>query len=137
MNGVLEHISLNISDPKKSFPFYKDLFTFLGYEVFHESEDSLALRKAGTPDFWLSPTDEKYSGNGFHRKNTGLNHLAFTVDSKEEVDKFYNEFLKTKGIKALYDSPKFFPEYTPDYYAVYFEDPDRIKMEVNYFSKNG
>lgn len=135
MKNLLEHISLNVSDPKVSFPFYRDLLAFLGYKIIHDSEDCLAARKEGAPDFWISPTEEKYLGNGFHRKNTGLNHLAFAADSKEEVDKFYNEFLKPKGIKTLYESPKLFPEYTLDYYAVFFEDPDRIKLEINHYSR--
>ncbi|OGJ09266.1 hypothetical protein A2456_00920 [Candidatus Nomurabacteria bacterium RIFOXYC2_FULL_36_19] len=130
MKNYLEHISLNVSNPEKSFPFYKDLFLFLDYKIIVEEKDCLAFRKTGTPDFWLSPTRAEYLSNKFHRRNTGLNHLAFMVSSKKEVDKFYNEFLKVRKIKSLYESPNLFPEYTPDYYAVYFEDPDRIKLEV-------
>lgn len=135
MKSFLEHISLNVSDTKVSFPFYRDLFEYLGYTAIEDKEDSLAVRKDGSPDFWLSPTDSKHLPNSFHRKNTGLNHLAFHVSSKEEVDSFYEEYLKPRGIKPLYDSPKAFLEYTEDYYAVYFEDPDRIKLEVNSFKR--
>ena len=134
MNGFLEHIILNISNPKISFPFYKDLFNYFGYRLITEEEnDHIAFRKKGTTDFWIVATDDKYILNGFHRKNVGVNHFAFHVDSKEEVDKFYNEFLKVKNINTLYNSPKSFPEYTSDYYAVFFEDPDRIKLEVASF----
>lgn len=133
MKNFLEHMSINVSDPEKSFPFYKDLFLFLGYEVISDKENSLAFRKEGTPDFWFKVTEQKYMKNGFHRKNTGLNHLAFKVDSKEEVDRFFNEFIKSKNIKTLYETPKAFPQYETDYYAVFFEDPDRIKLEVFYY----
>jgi hypothetical protein len=30
---------------------------------------------------------------------------------------------------VLYGGPKEYPEYRKGYYAVYFEDPDRIKLE--------
>ena len=70
----------------------------------------------------------------FHRKNTGLNHIAFKVGSKQEVDNFSNNFLSDKKQIILYNSPKEYPEYTEDYYAVFFEDPDRIKLEVMYHS---
>jgi len=135
MHSFLEHISLNVSDSEKSFPFYRDFFAYLGYKIIVDKEDCLAARGEGT-DFWLSPTDEKYIPDSFHRKRTGLNHLAFSVSSKEEVDHFCNEFLKSRGIPMLYGSPKFFPEYTPDYYAVFFEDPDRIKLEINHFKRS-
>jgi len=130
MNTFLEHIGINVSNPKLSFPFYKDLFEYFDYKIIKDNDRCLAVRKKGTPDFWLHATEEGYIANKFHRKNTGLNHFAFHVSSREEVDKFYNEFLKPRNIKSLYNTPKPFPQYEPDYYAVYFEDPDRIKLEV-------
>lgn len=134
MNTFLEHVILNVSNPKISFPFYKDLFDHFEYKLLAEEKgDHVAFRKKGTADFWIVATDPKYIKNGFHRKNTGINHFAFHVSSKEEVDRFYQEFLKPKDIKTLYESPKSFPQYTPDYYAVFFEDPDRIKLEVASF----
>lgn len=134
MNGFLEHIILNISDPKKSFPFYKDFFEYFGYKIIVNEEDNIAFRKEGTTDFWIVATEEKYLPNKFHRKNVGVNHFAFHVSSREEVDRFVGEFLKPRGVKTLYETPKEFPQYTPDYYAVFFEDPDRIKLEVASFA---
>lgn len=136
MDASLEHIIVNVSNPKVSFPFYKDLFSYFGYKVFTEEEDSIAFRKKGTPDFWVVATEEQYVRNGFHRKNTGINHFAFHASSKEEIDRFFEEFLKPKGIQVLYGGPKKYSEYTPDYYAVYFEDPDRIKLELASFTIN-
>ena len=130
MNSFLDHIILNVSDPKVSLPFYKDFFKYLGYSIIRDDAEHITARKSGTPDFWIVTTEEKYASNAFHRKNTGINHFAFHVSSPNEVDKFSEEFLKPRGITTLYDSPKKFPEYTPDYYAVFFEDPDRIKLEV-------
>ncbi len=135
MNGFLEHIILNISDPKVSFPFYKDFFEYFGYKIIaNEEGDHIAFRKKGTTDFWIVVTDPRYLTNKFHRKNIGVNHFAFHVSSKEEVDKFAEEFLKPRNIPTLYETPREFPQYTPDYYAVFFEDPDRIKLEVASFT---
>jgi len=46
------------------------------------------------------------------------------------MDRFAVEFLRPRGIPALYDSPRDYPEYHAGYYAVFFEDPDRLKLEV-------
>ena len=59
---------------------------------------------------------------------TGLNHQAFHADSREHVDRLTVE-LRDKHVPVLY------PHKHPyaggeDYYAVFFEDPDRIKVEV-------
>lgn len=77
-------------------------------------------------------TGKRHRGAGFHRKRTGLNHLAFRVSSKQRVDRFTREFLAPRGIVPLYGGARAYPEYAKGYYAVYFEDPDRIKVEVAY-----
>lgn len=125
----LYHVQFNVSDAPKSFPFYKDFFNYLGYKVTDESPEHIGFSN-GTTDFWIIETEKAFKAIGFHRKNTGLNHLAFRLESKEVVDTFVLYFLKPRNISPLYNSPKMFPEYGGDYYAVYFEDPDRIKLEV-------
>lgn len=134
MKTHLYHIQLNVSDASKSLPFYKKLFSFLEYKIIDESSEHIGVSN-GTTDFWIIQTEEKHKSVTFHRKNTGINHLAFRVDSKEEVDEFYNHFLKENNVDTLYDTPKMFPEYNKDYYAVYFEDPNQIKLEVVYLPK--
>jgi catechol 2,3-dioxygenase-like lactoylglutathione lyase family enzyme len=65
---------------------------------------------------------------GYHRKRVGLNHLAFHAGSREEVDALTAE-LRARGVAILY--PERHPHAGgPDCRAVYFEDPDRIKVEV-------
>ncbi len=66
----------------------------------------------------------------FHRKRTGLSHIAFQVQSAELVDQFVSEFLEPHGIAPLYRGAMTPAGYPAGYYAVYFEDPDRIKVEV-------
>ena len=72
---------------------------------------------------------ERYKDSGFHRRRVGLNHIAFQAKSKADVDRLHSEFLVPRSIKVLYGGPKEYPEYRKGYYAVYFEDPDRIKLE--------
>jgi catechol 2,3-dioxygenase-like lactoylglutathione lyase family enzyme len=65
-----------------------------------------------------------------HRKRTGLNHVALRVPEREDVDRVRSEFMAPRKPGALYRTPREFPEYRPGYYAVFFEDPDRLKVEV-------
>ncbi len=123
------HLQIYVSDKNISFPFYKELLTYLGYEVIDDNGTHLGLRNEPT-DIWLKEAPKENKSKSYNRKNVGINHLAFKVSKKEDVDKFYQEFLIPKRIKPLYDSPKNFPKYTDNYYAVFFEDPDRIKLEV-------
>ncbi|HLC31684.1 MAG TPA: hypothetical protein VJK51_03375 [Candidatus Nanoarchaeia archaeon] len=99
-----------------------------------ESKEHLGASN-GTTDFWILQTEKKYLNKQYHRKATGINHISFKVSSQKEVDAFKKEFLDKHTIPTLYNSPKEFPEYTKGYYAVFFEDPDRVKLEVAYVPK--
>ncbi len=81
---------------------------------------------------WLSQREDRFARHGYHRKRVGVNHVAFHAGSRTAVDRFYREYLKPKRIPVLYGGPKEHPEYSERYYAVYFEDPDRIKLELAY-----
>ncbi len=134
MKTSLYHIQINISNSKIAIPFYKSLFEYLEYKTIDESSTHIGVSNE-TTDLWIIQTEEKYKQREFHRKATGINHLAFKVSSKKEVDRFNKEFLNKNKIKTLYNTPKDFPEYNKDYYAVFFEGPDRIKLEVVHIPK--
>ncbi len=132
MKPPISHVQINVSD-HKAMQFYKDLLVYLGYSAIDEWGTGFGMEKHGL-SLWIFVADEKYQKSKFHRKNVGLNHIAFTAEKKADVDKFVEEFLKPRNIPTLYNSPKEFPEYTKDYYAVFFEDLDRIKLEVAFHS---
>jgi catechol 2,3-dioxygenase-like lactoylglutathione lyase family enzyme len=60
------------------------------------------------------------------RHAPGLHHLAFHADSRADVDDFHF----VVGIGATVLDPPAEYDYTPGYYAVFFADPDGIKLEV-------
>jgi catechol 2,3-dioxygenase-like lactoylglutathione lyase family enzyme len=128
VNAFVYHVQINVADPG-AIAFYRALFEFLDYRVMVETDDVLGVSN-GTADFWMTATPSARRGARFHRKHTGLNHVCFGVRERSDVDRFVAEFMRPRSIAALYDSPREFPEYRPGYYAVFFEDPDRLKIEV-------
>ncbi|MFA4887924.1 MAG: VOC family protein [Candidatus Nanoarchaeia archaeon] len=126
---TFNHLQIYIGDGEVSFKFYKELLTYLGYELIVEDKTHLGMRN-GLTDIWLKEVPKENKHNKYSRRKIGVNHVAFAVAKKEDVDKFYKEFLIPKNIQTLYNTPKDFPKYTPSYYAVFFEDPDKIKLEV-------
>ena len=128
MNGTLHHVEIYVSDLNKSIAFWKWLLTEKFSYVISQKWDFGISFLLGDTYLVFVQTEEKYLKQSFNRKNTGLNHLAFHSDSKEFIDNLTFE-LKDKGINILY------PDKHPyaggeDYYAVFFEDPDRFKVEV-------
>jgi catechol 2,3-dioxygenase-like lactoylglutathione lyase family enzyme len=125
--GSIQHVEINVSEFERSKAFYQGFLEWLGHRRIVEGKD-FAGWSNGEAMIFVTYL-ERYKDSGFHRRRVGLNHIAFWAKSKADVDKFHSEFLVPRSIKVLYGGPKEYPEYGKGYYAVYFEDPDRIKLE--------
>ncbi|PQF23432.1 hypothetical protein CUS89_07640 [Enterococcus mundtii] len=124
---MLHHIEINVSNLKKSKDFYDLLLTKLGYQVFQEWENGFSYIYGDCYIVFVQ-TREKYQHHQFTRMATGLNHLAFSISSESEVDSLRSELLKS-GVTELY--PELYPHAGgANHYAFFFEDPDRIKLEI-------
>ena len=122
MKASVYHLQLNVTAGAVSLPFYRSLLAYLEYRVLVDQPDLLGMSN-GTTDFWLVQTGADRADTAVHRKNPGLNHVAFRVASRADVDRFHDELLRPAGISVLYGGPQDYPEYRPGYYAVFFEDP--------------
>lgn len=124
----LSHVEINSSNYAESIKFYDLILLSLGWEKLVSRTDHTSYTD-GTLKLIVCPTDADQLQAGYHRKRTGLNHLAFYAETKEMVDDFYREVLTKNNIKSLYQDGA---SGDKNYYSVYFEDPDRIKLEVVY-----
>ena len=129
MKASVYHLQLNVRDAAASIPFYRALLGYFEYRAIMETPDLLGMTN-GTTDFWIIGVPAERSTRAPHRKEPGLNHVAFRVAARADVDRVHAELLAPRGIAVLYGGPKEYPEYRPGYYAVFFEDPDRLKLEV-------
>ncbi len=129
MKAEVYHLQINVRDATVSLPFYRELLGYLEYRTVYQSDTVAGFSGRGA-DVWVIATDAAHAAHGFHRKRTGLNHVALRVPEREDVDRFRDEFMAPRKLHALYRTPREFPEYRPGYYAVFFEDPDRLKLEV-------
>src|SRR5712664_2105832 len=125
--GSIRHVEINVLNFERSKAFYHDFLELLGYKQIFGGKDFAGWGN-GEAEIFVTYL-ARYKDSGFHRRQVGLNHIAFQAKSKADVDRLYSEFLVPRSIKVLYDGPKEYPEYRKGYYAVYFEDPDRIKLE--------
>lgn len=108
---------------------------YFGFKILDKSDNHWWWQNGGRNTFGIEQTDKKYLPKKFHRKHTGLSHIAFRAKSKKAIDEFYSKFLQKHSIQVLYGGPKNYPEYHKTYYAVFFEDPDRIKLEFMWIKK--
>lgn len=129
--GGFHHIDLNVSDLKASRKVYGLLLEFLGYRIVKDDargcEWDLGVGGRRT-SLGLRPVSPEHAGHAHLRCAAGLHHLAWSATSRKKVDVFHN-LLIANGIPIL-DAPAEYPEYSKGYYAVFFEDPDGIKLEL-------
>ncbi|EDL66280.1 VOC family protein [Bacillus sp. SG-1] len=124
---MLHHVEIYVSDIKKSREFWGWFLEELGYQSYQKWESGQSWKMNETYLVFVQAED-RFLEVPYHRCRVGLNHLAFHATSREQVDEMTNK-LKDKGIEILY------PDKHPyaggeSYYALFLEDPDRIKVEL-------
>lgn len=125
---MLHHIELYVSDLERSVEFWTPFMEQLGYEAERWSGGMNYVAGMTEPYVCLLQVSKEHLWAGYHRKQVGLNHLAFMARSRRHVDEV-RAWLKESGRTLLYDDRYPFAT-APDCYAVYCEDPNRIKLEV-------
>ena len=61
----------------------------------------------------------------------GLTTVAYGLDTQAQVDAFH-DFLVREKITVL-DAPAVYPQYGENYYAVFFADPEGMKLELVHY----
>jgi catechol 2,3-dioxygenase-like lactoylglutathione lyase family enzyme len=129
VNGI-DHLSISVSDYKKSKKFYGQLFKFLGFKILDEYSDGIGWTN-GKTRFWISPAEKSRKSRKYHEGDIGFGHYAFDLRSRKDVDAL-QAFVKKLGAEIV-DAAG---EYYEDYYGVYFLDPDRLRLEGMHYGKS-
>lgn len=123
--GQLHHVEIYVSDLSRSTEFWGWLLEELGYRQF-QSWDKGRSWILDCTYVVLVQTEDRFLDVPYHRCRTGLNHLAFHARSREHIEELILE-LTRRGVNILY--PDKHP-FAGGNYGVFFEDPDRIKIEL-------
>lgn len=124
---MLHHVEINVSDLTEARAFYESFLPDLGYVLYQEWPEGFSYKMERTYVVFVQ-TEEPFLKKGYHRKATGLNHLAFHAKSRNHVDAL-TEKARQLGLRILYEDRHPFAG-GPDYYAVFIEAPDRMKFEI-------
>lgn len=125
--GLLHHIEIYVSNLEKTVEFWGWFLKELGYVSYQKWESGHSWKLGDTYIVFVQAED-RFLDPPYHRCRVGLNHLAFHASSRQHVDEMTTK-LQEKGVNILYLDKHPFAG-GKDYYAVFFEDPDRIKVEL-------
>lgn len=132
----IDHLQVTVKDIDLVEGFYDGFMEALGFDlskkikVYLEELDMNVIEYLDSSyDFGICSALSEYENEIVHRRKPGaVHHIAFRAASRSEVDRIYQTVL-TLGAEIL-DEPQIFPQHGPNYYALFFNDPDGIKYEI-------
>lgn len=120
----IDHLVLSVGDFARSKAFYDKLLKFLGFKLKHDYEN-MAGWSNGKTLLWIAAADTAGRRHKYRKGDIGFHHYAFELSSRNDVDAL-GAFLEQNGMTVV-DPPGEY--YGRNYYAVYFTDPDGMKLE--------
>ena len=115
---MLDHVTANISDPKRAKDFYSQALAPLGYSMQMEFEGGAGFGTGeGMSDFWIGSSPER-----------GATHVAFGAADRATVDAFHEAAIAAGGKDN--GPPGLRPHYHESFYAAYVHDPDGNNLEA-------
>jgi catechol 2,3-dioxygenase-like lactoylglutathione lyase family enzyme len=132
INGIA-HVMLTVSDFERCRPFYARILQFMGLRPVIDTDGWLYC-VGGRTACGIMRGDPAHSRERFVQQRVGLHHVCFRARSREDIDTFYG-LLQELGARIIH-APEEGP-WAPGYYSVLFEDPDGIRLEMNYVPGKG
>jgi glyoxylase I family protein len=124
----VEHIDVTVNDLARSTAFYDKVMPALGFKRLPDNDRNNIRWANAHMSFAIRPAGARAE---FNRYRVGFHHLAFKAKSRAAIDEFHR-FLMRENLPTL-DAPAEYPQYGPNYYAVFFADPDGMKLELVHF----
>jgi catechol 2,3-dioxygenase-like lactoylglutathione lyase family enzyme len=118
-----DHIDLRVKDMDVARKFYGKFLPQLGFVEERPDKKYHTFYSAGgdrPSEFFCFERDKNHKPNG--------TRIAFWADTREEVDQLA-KLVREAGGAAL-EGPEICVDYSPGYYALFFEDPDGNKLEI-------
>lgn len=132
INGIA-HVMLTVSDFETCRPFYHRILTTLGLQPVIDA-DGMLYCVGGRTAVGIMRAEPQYQKERFVQFRVGLHHVCFRARSREDVDALYG-LLREMNAKIVHP-PEEGP-WAPGYYSLLFEDPDGIRLEINFVPGKG
>ena len=126
----IDHLAIRVGDLARSKGFYDRVLGFMGFEREWEFGEVVGWNNGETM-FWITQADAEGRRHKHRIGDIGYHHYAFELAARAQVDALYAFLLEHKV--EIADAPADYPDYGEGYYAVYFFDPDGLKLEAMHF----
>ena len=132
INGMA-HVILTVTRFSEARQFYKSLLPKFGMICVMDGQD-FCYHVGGRTAIGIRRCDPEFSTETFQQYRVGLHHLCLRAKSREDVDRTYELLTKIKAKVVRGPEER---DWAPGYYYILFEDPDGIRIEVNFIPGAG
>jgi len=133
VNGIA-HVDVTVSNFEQCVAFYRRLLPFMGLKhVVYDNEDYFYCI-GGRTGFAVRRAAAQYRDLHFDQTRPGLHHVCFRARSREDVTAAYG-MARELGAKIVRAPEQ--GHWAPGYFSTLFEDPDGVRVEVNYVPGKG
>jgi len=133
LNGIA-HIQLTANDAARSLPFWEKLCHFFEMKTLIKNESMVYCIGSRTGVLVREAPPEKRGGR-FDQNQVGLHHFCFRARAREHVDEVHRFVVGELRAKIVHGPQE--DGFAPGYYSVLFEDPDGMRVEVNFVPGRG
>lgn len=133
LNGIA-HIQLTVTDASRSVPFWERLLHLFEMKTLMKNESMVYCIGSRTGVMVREAPAEK-RGARFDQEQVGLHHICFRAREREQVDEIHRFVTEELGANVVHAPEE--GAWAPGYYSVLFEDPDGIRIEVNFVPGRG
>jgi glyoxylase I family protein len=128
---AIQHLDLAVSDVERSLDFYRMLLGPLGLTEYdrvrsYRGTEDVVYLQFGRSFMGVKPAD----GGSYRHFEVGIEHMAFQVDTREEVDEAHERCVAAGTTIESPPEEHYIDKDTQDYYAFFAFDPDGIRVEI-------
>jgi catechol 2,3-dioxygenase-like lactoylglutathione lyase family enzyme len=123
LKRLFDHIDLRVKNRARAQEFYSKILPAIGFTLDKSADEwgAFEVDGAGQPSEFFGFTEDTN-----HRPNE--TRIAFWAHTRQQVNSVA-KVVRDAGGQNL-EGPQICPQYSPGYYALFFEDPDGNKLEV-------
>ncbi|HKL40950.1 MAG TPA: VOC family protein [Cryomorphaceae bacterium] len=136
MQPIIDHIQLTVKNLQKAEAFYDKFLPLLGFDLSKKGKGRVEVHDFDVIEYvhpkltlGINSPRDAFKDVKVHRRRPGsLHHLAFRAESPEEIDQLFPHVVEAGA--NIVEPPRYYSQHGENYYALFFKDPDGIKLEI-------
>ncbi|HWU30871.1 MAG TPA: VOC family protein [Microbacterium sp.] len=125
--ALLDHLGVSVLDIEQGRRQFHPVLTALGYTLGIEAPNGISWDNGDETEIIIFPIRDEADAAPHRHGEAGWQHLAFSVASREEVDRLH-AIAMDAGWTAVRE-PKLYPRFNERYYASFVEDASGVRLE--------